>query len=146
MRKIALPVVRGRFSSHFGGAEGFAIFTVDEENGQVIERTDHPAPPHSMGSFPAWLAGQNVDAVIAAGMGPQAVQMLRASGVEVVLGAAGDDPEAMVRAFMAGELTATGESCHDHGHHQGPGAAHRHGAALGYHHGGGHGRGPGGCH
>ncbi len=148
MKKIAIPLLGGRFSSHFGGAEGFTVFTVDTEQDAVLRREDHPAPEHAMGSFPAWLASRGVNVVIAAGMGPRAVQMLQASGIEVVLGAAGDDPRAMVEAWMAGELTATGESCHDHGRHHGPGAAPHHGPGGGHGHGpgGGHGHGPGGGH
>ena len=124
MKKIAIPVLSGRFSSHFGGAEGFALFDVDENEGRIVDRIDHPAPPHAMGSFPAWLRDQGVDVILAAGMGPRAVEMLQASGVEVVLGASGDDPDDLVQAWLNGTLTATGESCHDHGHHHGPGDGH----------------------
>ena len=121
MKKIALPVIGGAFSSHFGGAEAFAIYEVDEAAGTVLGHTVHPAPPHERGSFPAWLASQGVDTVIAAGMGPRAVQILQANGIEVVLGASGRDPRAMVAAYLEGTLAATGESCHDHGHGHGPG-------------------------
>jgi len=138
MRKIALPILGGRFSSHFGGAEGFAVFSVDEAEGRVIEQTDHPAPAHATGSFPRWLASQGVHTIIAAGMGPRAVQMLQASGIEVILGASGDDPEALVREWMEGRLTATGESCHDHGYHHGAGNGHGHGLGGGQHGHGGH--------
>jgi len=122
MKKIALPVIGGAFSSHFGGAEAFAVYEADETTGEVLGATVHPAPPHDRGSFPAWLASQGVDVVIAAGMGPRAVDLLQANGIEVVLGAAGRDPGAMVAAYLDGTLTATGESCHDHGHGHGPGS------------------------
>ncbi len=112
MKRIALPVIGNRFSSHFGGAEAFVIFDADETTHTIAERSIHPAPPHAQGSFPAWLASQAVDVVIAAGMGPRAVQILEANGIEVVLGAAGDDPEALAQAYLEGNLDATGESCH----------------------------------
>ncbi len=57
--------------------------------------------------------------MIAAGMGPRAVQILEANGVQVVLGAMGQDPDALVAAYLEGSLAATGESCHDHGHGHG---------------------------
>ncbi len=122
MKRIAVPVLGGRFSSHFGGAEGFAVYEADEANGTITGRTVHPAPAHAQGSFPAFLARQGVDVVIAAGMGPRAVQLLQANGVEVILGATGEDPEALVGAYLDGSLSATGESCHEHsqpGHHHG---------------------------
>ena len=139
MTRIALPVLGGQFSSHFGGAEGFAIYEVDESTGTITGSSVHPAPPHVQGSFPAWLAQQGVDVVIAAGMGPRAVDILQANGIDVVLGATGQDPEVLVGAYLDGTLTATGESCHENGHGHGPGQwGHGHG------HGGHHGS--GGCH
>jgi len=137
MKKIAVPVIGGRFSSHFGGADSFALFTVDGEDGGIVGRETPPAPPHEMGAFPRWLAAQGVETVLAAGMGPRAVDILQREGIEVVLGVGGDDPEALVVAYLGGELQATGESCHDHGFH-GHGEGGPHGAN-------GH-RGPGGCH
>ena len=121
MKRIALPVLGKRFSSHFGGAEAFALFDADETTQTITKRSIHPAPPHAQGSFPTFLASQGVDVVIAAGMGPRAVQILEANGIEVILGAAGNDPEALAQAYLEDNLDATGESCHDHGHSHGPG-------------------------
>lgn len=133
MKTIAVPVLGGRFSSHFGGAEGFAVYQADEVNKTVADRVLHPAPPHAQGSFPAFLAQLGVDVVIAAGMGPRAVQILEANGIEVVLGARGQDPDALVTSYLDGTLAATGESCHDHGHGHGPGQlGHGHGGHCGH--------------
>lgn len=137
MRKIAVPVIGGRFSSHFGGADSFAVFTLDEAGGGIVGRETPPAPPHERGAFPRLLAEQGVGTVLAGGMGPRAVDILAREGIEVVLGVNGDDPEALVRSYLEGTLEATGESCHDHGFH-GHGESGPHGAA-------GHRR-PGGCH
>jgi len=130
MKKIALPVLNGLFSSHFGGAEGFAVFDIEEDSKTIGDMVFHQAPEHALGSFPGWLAGQGVDIVIAAGMGPRAVQMLQANGIEVVLGASGREPEGLVKAYLDGTLSASGESCNDHGHHA-------HGSGHSHHSGGG---------
>ena len=55
--------------------------------------------------------------ILAGGMGPRASNILVGQGIDVVLGADGDDPEAMVRAYLDGTLTFSGELCHDHGFH-----------------------------
>ncbi len=121
MKTIAVPVLGGRFSSHFGGAEGFAVYQADEATQTVAEKVIHPAPPHAQGAFPAFLDQVGADVIIAGGMGPRAVQILEANGIEVVLGAVGEDPDAIVAAYLEGTLAATGESCHDHGHGYGHG-------------------------
>lgn len=115
--KIAVPVFEGRFSSHFGGAEAFALYTVDENSREVSEKSMTTPPEHGRGVFPMWLRNQGVTTVLAGGMGPRASDIFVGHGIDVVLGAEGDDPEAMVRAYLDGTLSATGEPCHDHGFH-----------------------------
>ncbi len=121
MKKIAVPILNGQFSSHFGGSEGFAVYEVDESTGTVTGRTVHAAPGHVRGAFPGYLSREGVDVVIAGGMGPRAVQIFEANGIEVVLGVTGGDPDTLVAQYLQGTLAATGESCHDHGHGHGDG-------------------------
>ena len=114
---IAVPVREGRFSSHFGGAEAFALYTVDEVSREVSDRNLAAPPEHGRGVFPMWLRKQGVTTVLAGGMGPRASDIFVGHGIDVVLGAEGDDPEIMVRAYLDGTLACTGELCHDHGFH-----------------------------
>ncbi len=114
---IAVPVCEGRFTSHFGGAEAFALYTVDL-TGKGIDHHELAVPPdHGRGVFPMWLRNQGVTTVLAGGMGPRAADIFLSQGIEVVLGAEGEDPEAMARAFLEGTLSTSGELCHDHGFH-----------------------------
>lgn len=121
MQKIAIPTINGSFSPHFGGADGFAIFEVDEKTGAILSAATTVPPPHQHGSFPKWLKNQNVNVVLAGGMGQKAVTMLQEFGIQVVLGISFDGtPEELVYSFLAGTLVASGHSCHDHGfHHHG---------------------------
>jgi len=115
MPRIAVPLSDDTFCAHFGGADRFAIFEGDGERATVISRRDAAPPPHEHGSYPLWLRSQGVTTVLAGGMGPRAVQMLEHFGVEVVLGVAGRDPEALASAFLRGELRSAGSSCSGHG-------------------------------
>jgi predicted Fe-Mo cluster-binding NifX family protein len=115
--RIAIPLHQGAFSEHFGGAETFAFYTVDDERRDIGERTLEHSPEHNRGVFPLWLRNQGATHVLAGGMGPRAVDLLVHHGIEVVLGVTGDDPDAVVRAYLEGTLEATGEACNDHGFH-----------------------------
>ena len=118
MQKIAVPTVKGRFSQHFGGAERFAIFEVDEKARKIISSVDAAPPPHEQGSFPTWLKQQGVHVVLVGGMGPRAITMLEDFGIQVVVGIAGNGaPDMLVRNFIEGNLAASGEPCHDQGFH-----------------------------
>ena len=113
---IAVPMVGDRFSSHFGGADGFALYTIGEGR-SVTERRMLAPPEHGRGIFPMWLRQLGASVVIAGGMGPRATGIFAQHGIQVVLGAQGDDPDAMVHSFLDGTLATTGEPCHDHGFH-----------------------------
>lgn len=118
MQRVAVPTVNGMFSQHFGGADRFAIFEVDEKARKIVSSISAVPPPHEQGSFPTWLKEQGVNAILAGGMGPRAVTMLEDFGIQVVMGIAGSGaPEALVTSFLEGSLTASGESCHDQGFH-----------------------------
>jgi len=115
--RIAVPVSAGRLSPHFGRCESFALIDADPDAKEILNCETLEAPPHERGAFPAALKEKGVTHVIVSGMGPRAVGLLQAYGIQVVTGALPDEPEAVVRAFMNGMLQ-TGESpCdHDGGH------------------------------
>lgn len=115
--KIAVPVHQGRFCEHFGGAEAFAFYTVDEGSRAIGERLFGEPPEHGRGIFPMWLRQQGTTVVLAGGMGPRAVGILAQHGIEVVTGIRGEDPDAVVVGYLDGTLEATGEVCHEHHYH-----------------------------
>ena len=124
--RIAVPIHQGRFSEHFGGAETFGFYTIDDEKKTVAERQLEPPPEHGRGIYPMWLRNKGATVVLASGMGPRAIDILGQHGIQVVLGVRGDDPDGVVRSYLDGTLEATGEVCHDHSYHD---CGHDHGGA-----------------
>jgi ATP-binding protein involved in chromosome partitioning len=124
MIKIAIPLSEGRFSSHFGGADAFAILEVEPSAKTILKSEVRAAPPHEQGAFPTWLKDQQANVILAGGMGPRAVQMLEGYGIEVVTGVSGGAPDEIVNAFLSGTLSTSGaqcsgghlHACGDHGH------------------------------
>jgi len=129
--KIALPVDGGKVSSHFGHAEKFAIFEVDCSDNSIAGSKEAVPPPHEEGVLPEWLRDQGVNLIIAGGLGRKARQLFDDMGIDVVTGAPGDEPAAVVRSHLSGTLESGDNAC---GHGAGDGT------------GGGCGGGaPGGC-
>lgn len=117
VKTIAVPMMDGSFSTHFGGASSFALYEVDETTGTVSAKGAVAPPEHGRGVFPAWLRGMGADVILAGGMGPRAVGIFAQHGIEVVLGVEPDEPETLVQSWLDGTLRATGEPCNDHGFH-----------------------------
>ena len=111
--RVAIPLARGKLSMHFGHCEEFALIDIDPEKKEIISSERAPAPDHQPGLLPQWLHEHGATVIIAGGMGMRARTLFAENGIEVVIGAPAEDPEAIVRAFLAGTLE-TGENICDH--------------------------------
>lgn len=111
--KIAIPVVNGNLSLHFGHCQAFAIVDVDEQTRQITSTNSVAAPDHQPGLLPPWLAEQGVTLVIAGGMGSRAQQLFNQRGINVITGAPSASPQALVQAHLAGTLKTGANAC-DH--------------------------------
>lgn len=52
---IAVPMVQGQLSMHFGHCQYFRLFEVDE-NKNIVKFEDQTPPPHEPGIYPKWLS------------------------------------------------------------------------------------------
>ncbi len=129
---IAVPLMGGSFSDHFGGADAFALYSVDEARRTVDGRQVLVPPEHGHGVYPMWLRQLGATVVLAGGMGPRASGMSR-SMASRSCSASRARPHAVVRSFLDGTLVATGEPCHDHSFHDCGHHAPREGGCGGHH-------------
>ena len=111
--KIAIPTADGRLCMHFGHCQQFALVNVDDGNDNALTTELVTPPPHEPGLLPRWLHEQDVDLVIAGGMGQRAQQLFVQSGVKVLVGAPAESPEQLVAAYLAGNLQSGANAC-DH--------------------------------
>ena len=95
--RIAVPLAQGKLSLHFGHCDRFAILEVDNISKQIISRIDETSPAHEPGVLPKWLHGIGVNVIIAGGMGQRAQQLFAQNGIQVVVGAQTETPEAHIR-------------------------------------------------
>jgi predicted Fe-Mo cluster-binding NifX family protein len=111
--RIAIPLAGGKLCTHFGHCECFALLDTDPATKQTLKTEEVNAPPHQPGLLPRWLAERQVNVIIAGGMGRRAQELFRSTGIDVVCGAPGGEPEQIVATYLAGTL-ATGENACDH--------------------------------
>jgi len=113
MHKIAIPIVEGHLSAHFGHCEEFAIFDVDLEAKKIIGQEKAPSPPHEPGLLPRWLGEKGVSVIIAGGMGMRAQELFAEQGISVSIGAPAGNPEEIVISYMNSVLELGSNIC-DH--------------------------------
>jgi predicted Fe-Mo cluster-binding NifX family protein len=100
-------------SPHFGHCDQFAIVDVDSETERISEIKMRAAPAHEPGSLPRWLNEQNVQLVIAGGMGSRAQMLFADNGIDVLVGAPAVSAEEVVNTYLQGTLQ-TGANICDH--------------------------------
>jgi len=108
---LVVPVSGGKLSAHFGHCEQFAF--IETQNGKITETEMLNPPAHEPGALPRWLHEQGADVAIVGGMGESAQQLLRERGIEVIIGAPMDSPEALANQYLSNTLI-TGENVCDH--------------------------------
>lgn len=111
--KIAVPVVQGRLSAHFGHCDEFVMFETDADRKTIVQQSTCKAPPHEPGMLPRWLHEQGADVIIAGGMGQRAQQLFVQNGITVIVGAPAATPEELASAYLNETLQA-GENICDH--------------------------------
>jgi len=110
--KIAVPLVEGSLSMHFGHCDQFALIDIDE-NGVVSNREDATPPAHQPGVLPAWLHDLGATHIIAGGMGSRAQNLFADKGITVIIGAPSKPPEELAKMCVEGKLE-NGDNICDH--------------------------------
>jgi predicted Fe-Mo cluster-binding NifX family protein len=123
--RIAVPAADGSgldstINGHFGSAPCFVVVDTDTMEFHVIPNA---SAHHGSGSCQplSVLAGHRVDAVVAAGMGSRALEMMTASGIRVLC-TAGPTVRDAAGQVARGEAPALVSTCGHH--HDGAGCGH----------------------
>jgi len=92
--KIAIPVLENLgenspISEHFGHAPFFAFIELAEDDDYSIKVIPNPLEEHGPGDIPNYLSQQQVDLLIARGIGGRAISFFNQLGIQVIRGAGG---------------------------------------------------------
>ena len=114
--KVAIAVDGNNVSAHFGHCEGFAMYSIDDNKNPQKSFTANPG--HRPGFLPMFLKENDVDVIIAGGMGGAAQTMFIDNGIEVFVGIQGDCDTA-IQEYILGRIESSGTVCQDHNHEGG---------------------------
>lgn len=125
MKKIALPVTgSNQIDDHFGHCEFYKIYTISDDNrivGEKILKSQQGCGCKS--NIASILAADGVSIMLAGGIGGGAINVLNSDGIEVIRGCSGNVEE-IVKQYISGLITDSGESCHQHEEHHSGGNGH----------------------
>ena len=109
--KIAVPTAEGKLCLHFGHCQQFCLVNVDENN-QIVDSENVTPPAHEPGVLPKWLAANQVNLVLAGGMGHRAQNLLAEAGIKVIVGVQGQiTAQEAVKAYLNDKLSTGDNAC-----------------------------------
>jgi len=109
--KFAIPLADGKLTAHFGHCKEFAL--IDVEDNIIGKKEILVPPPHEPGVLPKWLHEQNVNVIIAGGMGNKAQVLFNEQNIKVITGAPPLEPEELINSYLKNALV-TGDNLCDH--------------------------------
>jgi predicted Fe-Mo cluster-binding NifX family protein len=126
MKKIAVPVTRNNMvDEHFGHCEFYNVYLVSDD-GEIagVETIPSVQGCGCKSNIAGVLAEMGVTTMLAGGIGGGAINVLNYAGIAVLRGCSGD-AAAVVKSYLAGLVTDSGESCHQHEAHHREGQNHQ---------------------
>ena len=112
MKRIAFACeddtgLESELSAHFGRCPYYTIVAVKEDKIVESEVVKNPHfHNHQPGAVPNFIRSQNVDVMIAGGMGPRAIDLFSQFGIEVATGIQGQ-VKSVVVAYLDGRISGT---------------------------------------
>jgi predicted Fe-Mo cluster-binding NifX family protein len=110
MKKLAMPLEGGKLAHHFGQSRLFLFFEI--EDGKIIGSYAKEPPPHQEGVIPRWLASEKATDILVGGIGPKAIEILYAQGINVYVGVESDEANNLALDFINGDLRYGKNYCH----------------------------------
>jgi len=117
--KIAVPVTgNNQVDDHFGHCNFYDVFNISQESAIIgLSRIPSMQGCGCKSNIAEVLAADGVKILLAGGIGNGAINVLNNAGISVVRGCSGDSAE-LVKLYLLGTLTDSGESCHHHDSHK----------------------------
>jgi len=137
--KIAMPIdEEKKVNAHFGHSRFFAIVDLDKESKQVNSIEVLSPGMFGHGALPGWLVSQGVSVLLVNGIGPGAINGLKANDIEVVAGVPAINHLEVIEGWLNNTLRLQATTCQGHGSEEHHCHEHQHGSEgehCGHHHG-----------
>lgn len=113
--RLAIPEVENQVNQHFGRSSSFAVIEID--NGQIfsLDTVSASGLEHNHVGVAKLLKENQVEVIIAGGIGQGMLDALESQGFKVLKGASGSVKE-VAQSYARGEFVSQGDVCNHHGH------------------------------
>jgi Mrp family chromosome partitioning ATPase/predicted Fe-Mo cluster-binding NifX family protein len=102
--RIAIPLVAGKLTEHFGQSEQFFITDVASHEKKIVYKEMAAAPDIQPGLIAQWLRKRGVEVFIVGDIGRRALTLFEEQGISVHLAETGQAPDDLIARYLEGKL------------------------------------------
>ncbi len=107
MRRVAIPIEKGRLSEYFGQCSHYEIFDVE---GVEISSNEVGLPPNrELARLPEWAAQQGITDIISYKIDRKIINLFSLHKINLFVGIPLSSPEKLIEDFLKGRLKSDGE-------------------------------------
>lgn len=115
-KKIAIPSNGDLIDAHFGRAQAFTVFEIDNKTARKVEVLSSIGLEHQHAGLTSLFKENGIEVLVCGGIGGGMIENLKRSGLDVIMGASGETMDA-AQNYAEGTLVSTGSICQEHHHH-----------------------------
>ena len=107
MKRVAIPVVKGRLSEFFGRCSHYEIF--DTDGIKILKNDFMVPPPMSVKALPEWAAKQGITDVISYKVDRNIIELFSVHKINLFVGIPQSTPLRLMKDFLDGNLNSDGK-------------------------------------
>ncbi len=101
MKRVAIPVIKGKLSEYFEKCHYCEIFEIDGDN---VKSNEIEVPPSDITQLPEWAVKQGVTDFIVYKIDKNIIKLFTKEKINIFIGIRIDSPEKLVEAYVNGTL------------------------------------------
>lgn len=102
MKRVAIPVVKGKLSEYFGQCNHYEIFEIDEDN---VRSEEIEVPPREdITKLPEWAFSESITDIIAYKIDKRIITLFSGYKINVFVGIPISTPRKLIEEYINGNL------------------------------------------
>jgi len=101
MKRVAIPVVKGKLSEQFEECHYCEIFEIDGDN---VKSNEIEVPPSDISQLPEWAVRQGITDFIVYKIDKKIIRLFTQEKINIFIGIRIDSPEKLIEAYVNGTL------------------------------------------
>lgn len=114
-KRIAIPSNGEMLDAHFGRAQAFTVFEIDDNVTRKVEVLSAVGLEHQHEGLASLFTRNGIEVLVCGGIGGGMIDSLNQAGLDLITGASGKTMD-VAQSYALGTLVSTGSVCQEHEH------------------------------